>query len=152
MEVADDIYAIHEGKVICYYMKEKCINGIVVAYCILFLERGHKQVVAYCILLACNWWDPIVFASCKHLANIWQTFGKSIFRGWTQYFWINGNGSILKKILGYKKHSVLTELVLYYIDNFYWVIYVNNICKSKRTKKCARTKRKKKQRTNIVLS
>ena len=74
-----DIYAIHEGKVICYYMKEKCINGIVVAYCILFLERGHRQVVAYCILLACNSWDPIVFACVcvmqtfgKHLANIWQ--------------------------------------------------------------------------------
>ena len=43
-----------------------------VAYCVLFLERGNRQVLAYCIFLAGNSWDSIVFASSKHLANIWQ--------------------------------------------------------------------------------
>ena len=53
-----------------------------VAYCILFLERGHTQVVAYCIFLACNSWDSIVFAcvclyACVYIFLRWCAEGLS---------------------------------------------------------------------------
>ena len=93
-----------------------------VTYCILFLERGHTQVVAYCIFLACNSWDSIVFAC----VCVKQTFGKHLAN---RYFAVEHNIFGLmelvvywKFLFDYKKHSVLTDLVLYYIDNFYWVI------------------------------
>ena len=55
-----------------------------------------------------------------------QTFGKHLAN---RYFAVEHNIFGLmelvvywKFLFDYKKHSVLTDLVLYYIDNFYWVI------------------------------